>query len=204
MAAIIVVAVAQLFDWRGFLDAYRYDKVDGLTLLVTFLGVLLLNIELGLLLGVGVAVAAFLWRSSRPHIAVVGRVPGTHHFRNLHRHHVQTWPHLLLVRVDRSLFFANINYVDELVAEQAAEKPDLKHLVLICSAVNSIDYSALEALEQLASSLRSAGIRLHLAEVKGPVMDRLTRHNLEQWLEPGRVFLSTEQAVEALGDATRP
>lgn len=204
LAAIIVVAVAQLFDWRGFLNAYRYDKADGLTLLVTFLGVLLFNIELGLLLGVGAAIAAFLWRSSRPHIAIVGRVTGTHHFRNIHRHQVQTWPHLLLVRVDRSLFFANINYVDELVAEQAAEKPDLNHLVLICSAVNAIDYSALEALEQLASSLRSAGIRLHLAEVKGPVMDRLKRHNLDAWLAPGQVFLSTEQAVEALGDAARP
>mgnify|MGYP006188845497 CR=1 FL=1 len=90
------------------------------------------------------------------------------------------------------------------MAEQTAEKPDLKHLVLICSAVNAIDYSALETLEQLTSSLQSAGISLHLAEVKGPVMDRLKRHNLEAWLSPGQVFLSTEQAVEELGDAIRP
>src|SRR5690606_1256596 len=103
----------------------------------------------------------------------VGRVPGTHHFRNVRRHPVETWPHLLLVRVDRSLFFANIHYVDDYVAQQVAEQPDIKHLVLVCSAVNTIDYSAIEALEQLAHSLRSAGITLHLSDVKGPVMDRL-------------------------------
>ena len=195
LAAIIVVAVASLFDWRGFLSAWRYDKADGCTVLVTFLGVLLLSIELGLLLGVGVATATFLWRSTRPHIAIVGRVPGTHHFRNVRRHPVETWPQLLLVRVDRSLFFADIHYVDDYVAQQVAEQPDIKHLVLVCSAVNTIDYSAIEALEQLAHSLRSAGITLHLSDVKGPVMDRLEHHDLYRWLAPGQVFLSTEQAV---------
>lgn len=196
LAAIIVVAVAPLLDWRGFKNTYQYDKTDALTLAVTFFGVLVFAIEVGLLLGVFVGVSAFLWRSSRPHIAIVGRVPGTQHFRNIQRHTVETWPHLLLVRVDRSLFFANINFVEALVAEQAMERPDLNHLVIICSAVNSIDYSALEALEQLSESLAIAGITLHLAEVKGPVMDRLQRQGISTWLAPGRIFLSTQEAVE--------
>ncbi len=198
LAAVIVVAVASLFDWRSFINTYHYDKADALTLAVTFAGVLLLNIELGLLAGVLVGVGAFLWRSSQPHVAIVGRIAGSHHFRNIHRHQVETWPELLLLRVDRSLFFANISYVEELVAEQAMEKPELKDLVIICSAVNSIDYSALETLEQLADSLRSAGIRLHLAEVKGPVMDRLRQQGVQHWLAPGQIFLSTQQAVEQL------
>lgn len=198
LGAIIVVAVASLLDWQGFVNACRYDKADALTLAVTFVGVLLLDIELGLLLGVLVGIGVFLWRSSRPHVAVVGRIPGTQHFRNVKRHSVETWPGLLLLRVDRSLFFANINYVDDLVAEQVADNPELKHLVIICSAMNTIDYSALEALEQLADSLHRAGVNLHLAEVKGPVMDRLEHFGIEKWLSPGNVFLSTEEAVQAL------
>jgi SulP family sulfate permease len=204
LAAIIIVAVSSLFDWAGFVRAYRYDKVDGFALLATFIGVLVFDIEIGLLIGVSIAVAAFLWRSSRPHIAIVGRIPGTHHFRNNKRHKVESWAHLLLLRVDRSLFFANVSYVEEAVADHAAVEPELKHLVLICSAVNSIDYSALEALEQLAENLRHAGITLHLAEVKGPVMDRLHGHGLREWLAPGRVFLSTEEAVEQLCGASQP
>lgn len=200
LGAIIVVAVASLLDWRGFVNAWRYDKADALTLLVTFSGVLLFDIEIGLLLGIVMGVGVFLWRSSRPHVAVVGRIPGTQHFRNVKRHSVETWPGLLLLRVDRSLFFANINYVDDLVAEQIADNPELKHLVIICSAMNTIDYSALEALEELAGSLRKAGITLHLAEVKGPVMDRLEHFGIERWLSPGKVFLSTEEAVQCLKD----
>lgn len=200
LAAIIVVAVSSLLDWRGLVSAWRYDKADAMTLLVTFAGVLLFDIEVGLVLGVVVGIGVFLWRSSRPHTAIVGRIPGTEHFRNIKRHHVETWPGLVLMRVDRSLFFANINYVDDLVAEQVAEHPELKHLVIICSAMNSIDYSAVEALEQLADSLHRAGIGLHLAEVKGPVMDRLEYYGIERWLSPGKVFLSTEEAVQCLKD----
>ncbi|WP_347332452.1 SulP family inorganic anion transporter [Marinimicrobium locisalis] len=200
LAAIIVVAVSSLLDWRGLVNAWRYDKADALTLLVTFAGVLLFDIEIGLLLGIAAGIGVFLWRSSRPHTAIVGRIPGTEHFRNVKRHHVETWPGLVLLRVDRSLFFANINYVDDLVAEQVAEHPQLKHLVIICSAMNSIDYSAVEALDQLADSLHRAGISLHLAEVKGPVMDRLERYGIERWLAPGKVFLSTEEAVQYLKD----
>ncbi len=198
LAAVIVVAVAPLIDWRAAVQAYHYDKADGAALATTFVGVLVFDIEVGLMLGVAVAIGVFLWRSSRPHIAVVGRVPGTEHFRNVDRHRVETWPHLLLLRVDRSLFFANVNYVDDMVARAASEKQDLTHLVIICSAVNSIDHSALESLEQLASSLGEAGIQMHLAEVKGPVMDRLKQTDFLDHLNPGRVFLSVESAVQTL------
>jgi SulP family sulfate permease len=198
LAGIIVVAVVPLIDWRTAIQAYRYDKADGAALLTTFVGVLVFDIEIGLLLGAAVAIGAFLWRSSRPHIAIVGRVPGRQHYRNVRRYSVETWPAVLLLRVDRSLFFANVSYVEDIVAEAATEKPELAHLVLICSAVNAVDYSALEALEQLSLSLREAGIVLHLAEVKGPVMDRLQQTDFLKHIRPGQVFLSTEDAVEAL------
>lgn len=200
LAAIIVVAVMPLLDWRTALKTFRYDRGDGATLLVTFLGVLLFDIEIGLIAGVSVAIGTFVWRSSRPHVAVVGRIPGTEHFRNVDRHEVQTWPHLLLLRIDRSLYFANVAHVENAVAEAIARQSEIQHLVILCGGVNEIDHSALEALEQLAQSLREAGVSLHLSDVKGPVMDRLKRTDFLECIAPGQVFLSTEAAVEALGE----
>jgi sulfate permease, SulP family len=201
LAAIIVVAVTALIDWQMLIRTWRYDRADALALLITFGGVLAFDIEVGLLLGLAVSIGTFLARSSRPHIAVVGRIRGTEHYRNVKRHQVETWPELLLVRVDRSLFFANVARVEDVVARAAAEQPRLRHLVLICSAINTIDHSAVESLEALAESLLEAGVTLHLAEVRGPVMDRLLRSDLLERLTPGRVFLSTEDAVRALLDS---
>jgi len=198
LAAIIVVAVSALIDWQMVVRTWRYDRADAAALLVTFGGVLAFDIEVGLLLGLAVSIGTFLGRSSRPHIAVIGRIRGTEHYRNVKRHAVETFPDLLLVRVDRSLFFANVARVEDVVAAAAAEQPRLRHLVLICSAINTIDHSAVESLEVLAESLREAGITLHLAEVRGPVMDRLLRSDLLERLAPGQVFLSTEDAVRAL------
>lgn len=198
LAAAIIVAVIPLLDWKAAVKAWRYDRADGVALLITFAGVVVIDFEAGLLAGVIVGVGAFLWRSSRPHIAIVGRVPGKEHYRNVDRYEVQTWDELLLLRVDRSLFFANVGYVEEVVANAAAAQPKLKHLVIICSAVNTVDYSALETLEQLAANFREAGITLHLAEVKGPVLDRLSQGGVLECLTPGQIFLSTEDAVKSL------
>ncbi|MAM88812.1 MAG: sodium-independent anion transporter [unclassified Hahellaceae] len=198
LAAIIVVAVAPLLDWRSAVKAFRYDRADGAAMLATFLGVILFDIETGLIAGVAVAVGSFLWRSSRPHTAIVGRLPGTEHFRNIDRHEVQTWPQLLLIRIDRSLYFANVAHVEQVVAARVAQQRDISHLVIICSGVNEIDHSAIEALEQLAESLRDAGITLHLSDVKGPIMDRLARTDFMDCIAPGQIFISAEAAVEVL------
>lgn len=198
LAAVIVVAVTSLLDWREALAVWRYDAGEFLALAATFLGVLGLGLEWGLLTGAGVALALELWRSGHPHFAVVGRVPGTEHFRNVRRHQVETWPELVLLRVDESLFFANASLLEDVVGDALARQPSAVGLVLICSAVNRIDYSALETLESMSRELREAGVRLHLAEVKGPVMDRLEATGFRARF-PGEIFLSTEQAVEALG-----
>ncbi|KAB7628149.1 SulP family inorganic anion transporter [Alkalilimnicola sp. S0819] len=198
LAAVIVVAVAPLVDWRALRSAWRYDRADGATWLVTFLISLAWNLEAGLISGALLSLAVFQARASRPHLAVVGRVPGTEHYRNVCRHTVETWPELLLLRVDRSLYFANSGHLEDVVARAAAEQPALRDLVLICCAINSIDHSALAALERLSLSLEEAGITLHLAEVKGPVMDRLRHSELLEALAPGRIFLSTEAAVRQL------
>lgn len=202
LAAIIVSAVANLIDVASLRQAWAYNKADAAAMLATFASVLALGVEQGILVGIAVALALHLWRTSRPHIAVVGRVGASEHFRNVLRHEVATEPSVALVRVDESLFFTNAKYLEDFVLGHIADHQDVRHLVLICSAVNQIDSSALETLETLIDELCDAGVTLHLAEVKGPVMDRLQRSDFLAHLEPGQVFLSTHEAAATLAPAT--
>jgi SulP family sulfate permease len=160
-------------------------------------GTLLLGVEAGLVLGVALSLALFLFRTSRPHIAEVGRVPGTEHFRNVQRHAVQTSPRVLSLRVDESLYFANARALEDRINDEVASRPSLAHVLLQCSAINDIDASALESLQAIDQRLQASGIQLHLSEVKGPVMDRLQRSRFLPGLS-GRVFMSQHQAWLAL------
>lgn len=198
LAAIIIVSILGLVDVAPLVKSWRYDKADAVSLMVTFGAVLIEGIEVGILTGAALSILLYLWRTSRPHIAIVGRVGTSEHFRNVKRHSVTTWPNLLLIRVDESLYFANTRYLEDHLLAAVAERSKIEHVVLICSAINVIDGSALESLETLVRQLRSSGVTLHLAEVKGPVMDKLQRSDLLEKLEPGRVFLSTDNAVSAL------
>jgi SulP family sulfate permease len=159
--------------------------------------VLLVGVEVGVLLGMGLSLLLFLWRTSRPHMAVVGQLPGSEHFRNVERFEVVQSPQVLSLRVDESLYFPNARYLEERIIELVAQHPAIEHLVLMCSGVNLIDASALESLEMIVERLRTAGIQLHLSEVKGPVMDRLRRSEFLQHFG-GRVFVSQFQALAEL------
>ncbi len=198
LAAIIIMAVIPLIDVDAALSTWRYDKGDFSTLFITFTGVLVFDLETGLILGVLLSLGIHQWKAGHPHVAIVGRVPETEHFRNVRRHQVESWPELLLIRIDESLYFANIAYLQDVISSAVIEQPDLKHLVLICSAVNRIDHSALESLEKMTMDLKEAGITLHLAEVKGPVMDHLRQSDFLYHMQPGKTFLSTNDAVKAL------
>ncbi len=196
LAAIIVVAVWQLVDFGSVLRHLRYDRADGASQVATLLGVLILGIEPGLLVGIGLSLVLYLWRTSQPHIALIGRVPGTEHFRNVQRHDVQTLHGALFIRPDENLYFANVAVVQKFIADQVAEQPEVSDVVLVMSAVSYIDASGLEMLEHLTQDFSRAGIQLHLAEVKGPVMDRLKA--APQVLAHLPVHLSTEGVFEAL------
>jgi len=202
LAAIIVVAVWQLVDFANLRHTWRYDRGDGAAQAATLAGVLAFGIELGLTIGVALALLLFLYRTSRPHIAVVGRIAGTEHFRNIHRHLVETWPHLLLVRIDENLYFANTPRVESELQSLVVDREQLTDVVLILSGVAYIDASALEMLDNFASGLTAAGVRLHLAEVKGPVLDRLRGSDLIAGLGAERIHISTQQAVNRLVGAS--
>ena len=197
LSATIIVAVLSLVDLTIFKRTWQYSKADFAAALSTFVVTLALGVELGLVTGVTVSLTLFLYRTSRPHIAEVGLVPGTEHFRNVLRHAVLVSPTLVSLRVDESLYFANSKALEDHINRSMASMPNLQNVVLLCSAINDIDASALESLELIEARLLSAGIALHLSEVKGPVMDRLKHTHFLQHLS-GQVFLTHYQAIQAL------
>jgi sulfate permease, SulP family len=199
LSAIIIVAVFRLVRIRHILHTYHYDQGDGIAEMATLLGVLILGIEKGITLGILLTLVSQLRKSSHPHIAVVGRVPKTEHFRNIKRHSVETWHHLLLVRIDENLTYANINYVEDYLTDELNRQPNIKHVVLIFTSVSDIDSTALEALENINKTLKSTGKSLNISEAKGPVLDKLGKTNFLEDIKPGKVFFRTEDAAKALG-----
>jgi SulP family sulfate permease len=199
LSAIIIVSVAGLIDFSSLKRGWAFYPHDTITHLVTLSGVLLLGVEAGLLFGVIVAVAFFVHRSSRPHIAVVGRISDTSHFRDIDRHDVETFAHVAAVRVDENLYFANANQVENRFLKIIQEQPHVRHLLLVCSAVNFIDSSGLEMLRRMNDNLSRMGIRLHMSHVKGPVMDQLKTTDFAKSLT-GEIFFTTDQAMRDLGE----
>lgn len=197
LAATIIVAVLSIIDLKAPARTWRYSRRDFAAMAITIAVTLFAGVEPGIIAGVVASLGLHLWRSATPHAAVVGRVPGTEHFRNVLRHEVITFPHLLTIRVDETLSYLNARWLEEFVLEQVAERPSLRHVILMCSAVNAIDASALESLEAINHRLSDAGILLHLSEVKGPVMDRLQASHFLDDLS-GRVFLSQHEAFTTL------
>ncbi|WP_394730651.1 SulP family inorganic anion transporter [Altererythrobacter sp. GH1-8] len=205
LAATIIVAVLSLVDLKTPRKLWRYSKADFAAHIATIGFTLIAGVEVGVITGVAVGLLLYLWRASRPHAAIVGRVPETEHFRNVERHSVFTVPHVLSIRIDEALTYLNARWLEEYVLERVAERPELRHVILMCSAVNEIDASGLESLEAINHRLGDGKIGLHLSEVKGPVMDRLKRSHFIEELN-GEVFLSQSRAFDKLvaDDGTPP
>ena len=197
LAGTIIVAVLSLVDFKTPRAIWHYSKADFAAMAATIAVTLLIGVEPGVMAGVGLSLSLFLWRASRPHAAIVGRVPETEHFRNVKRHKVFTDPRILTIRIDESLTYLNARWLEEFVLEEIAAHPKLKHLILMASAVNAIDASALESIEAINHRMADAGVCLHLSEVKGPVMDALERGHFLHELT-GRVWLSQNEAFEAV------
>lgn len=195
LAATIVVAVLGLIDWDSPKQLWKYSKKDFAAYFVTAVIVLIAGVEAGIMAGVAFSILALMASISQPHWALVGRVPGTEHFRNTLRHDVERVEGVISIRIDESLYFPNARWLEELLIQQATSKPGTKAVVMQCSAINHIDASALEALEQADENLHAMGITLFLSEVKGPVMDRLANTHWFESIAP-RVGLTQLGTVE--------
>ena len=189
LAATIVVAVLSLVDLSILKRSWAYSRADFAAVAATMAVTLGAGVEAGVSAGVLLSLALHLYRTSRPHVAEVGLVPGTEHFRNINRFSVETDPAVLSLRIDESLYFANTRYLEDLILARVSGDTAVRHVILMCSAVNEIDLSALETLESLDQRLRDMDVSLHLSEVKGPVMDRLRRTKFLDHLS-GEVFVS--------------
>lgn len=189
LAAMILLAVLSLFDFKAMKRTWAFNRQDFSALFITMVLTLVNGVEWGLVSGVVLSIALHLYRSSHPHVAVLGRVPSTEHFRNVDRHDVITDPEIVSFRVDSSLYFANARFLEDRVNELVASNPKAKHLVLMCSAINDIDASALESLYDINQYLKDAGMKLHLSEVKGPILDRIKRSDFLDQMS-GNLYLS--------------
>lgn len=197
LAATIIVAVLSLVDFSILRKTWGYARADFIAVAATIALTLIMGVEVGVASGVGISILLHLYKTSRPHVAEVGLVSGTQHFRNVKRHAVETNPHILTLRVDESLYFVNARFLEDLVQSRVTAGCDIKDVVLMFSAVNEVDFSALESLEAINLRLIDMGVGLHLSEVKGPVMDRLKKSHLIGDMN-GEVFLSQYDAWVSL------
>ncbi|WP_295992804.1 SulP family inorganic anion transporter [Rugamonas sp.] len=197
LAATIVVAVLGMLDVDTLRTSWRYDRSDAVAWLATAAGVLALGVQAGVVTGVALSIGTLVWRASRPNIAVLGRLAGSEHFRDVERYPAATEPAMLLLRVDANLFFGNVEAVSERIEDELRRHAEARDLVLVLSAVSAIDTTGLYALAELNQSLGRRGLGLHLAEVKGPVLDRLKHSDLLERLN-GQLFLSTAIACDYL------
>ena len=197
LAATIIVAVIALVDFSVIKKTWRVSKGDTAAVLVTMFITLGFGVEAGVSCGILVSIGLHLYRTSKPHIAEVGLIEGTEHFRNVRRYQVESYPQILTLRVDESLFFANASYLEERIYSAAFDNGEIAHVILMCTAINEIDYTALETLEAINLRLKQQGITLNLSEVKGPVMDMLNRTDFFAHLS-GEVYLSQFEAFIAV------
>ncbi|MDC0088619.1 sulfate permease [Porticoccaceae bacterium] len=202
LAATIIVAVLSIVDFSILKKTWRYSNSDFRAVVITILGTLLFGVEIGVICGVLLSIGLYLYRTSVPHVAEVGLVENTQHFRNVRRYHVTTNPRILNLRVDESLFFANASFLENLIYNKVYENDQIAHVVLMCSAINEIDFSALEVLETINQRLGEQGIKLHLSEVKGPVTDALRYCGFGEHLT-GNIYLTQFEAFEDLTASTQ-
>lgn len=194
LAATIALAVITRIDWKVFAESWRYARVESLLMIAVAVITVVVSSQWALAFGVAASIAVMLQRSARPHAALLGRIPGTEHYRNLDRHHGEETSGVLGLRIDESLLFTNARQLPDVVARHLETHPDTKRVLLLMSPVNHIDYSGLEALRALHDVLAGRGIRLDMSEVKGPVMDALRAGEWARWFK-GRLFLSHHQGM---------
>jgi SulP family sulfate permease len=180
LGATIMVAVLSMVNFKAVKITYAYSPTDGIAMALTIILTLTLGVIAGLIAGIGISLMMYLYRTSRPHIAIIGQVPGTQHFRNIDRHHVVTSSQIVSMRIDESLYFPNARFLEAKVSERVSAYPEANHFILNCSAVNSIDASGLESLKAINLRLKEGGITFHLSEVKGPVIDGLKKTQFYQ------------------------
>lgn len=200
LASVIMVAVFGLIDIAEAKHLWKANKTDFAMLLITFMATLTLGIELGIGTGVLLSLAMIIYKTSRPHVAVLGNIPDTNIYRNIDRYdEVIEREDTLIIRFDAQLYFANTAYFREVIERLVNERtPKLKHIIISAESINSIDSSALHAIKDIIEEQTSAGLKVYFASVKGPVRDAMKRGHLYEKIDADSFFLDVKHAMDAI------
>lgn len=200
LAATIIVAVLSLLDMASLKQAWHFSKSDFWAAFTTIMLTLLFGVEVGVASGLIVSILLHLYQTSRPHIAEVGLIPNTQHFRNINHYQVEQQPHIVSLRIDESLLFSNACYLENFIEAMVNERPELAHVILHFGGVNTVDLTAMEMLAALNKWLEKKNILLHLSEVKMPVKNQLQKADFISTLT-GQLYLTHLQAYQTLAGA---
>ena len=200
LAAIVAVAVAGLIDVKGARHLLNLRKMDGWTTILTFIATLALGSEKGIMIGVAFSLFVFIWRSSHPHTAELGYLAGDNVFRNIGRFpEAKTYPEALILRVDASLYFANMAFLEDFLRRRIVEKPDVKWVIMDLSGVNDIDAVGADTLSEIMNNYREQGIQFIFAGMKGPVRDLVSKAGWEEKYGKNIEYLSVQHALKDIG-----
>ena len=198
LAAIVMLAASGLVDVRGIRELFKTKRNDGITAVLTFAATLAIGLEVGLAVGVLVAVVFFVARTTKPHSAELGRVPGTTIYRNVERVEVETCPQIGMLRIDAPLYYANARFLEDRVLGLLATRESLRLIALDLGAVNDMDATAIQSLHRLIETLRAGGNDLHIVRAIGPVRDLLARSGLAELLGADHMHRSWVEAAPVL------
>jgi MFS superfamily sulfate permease-like transporter len=196
LAAIIMVAVLGLLNVRGFVHAWRANRLDGIVAVVTFGGTLALapQLEWGIALGVAISLGAYLYRTMRPTVVELApHADGA--LRDARRHELRTCRHLAVVSFEGPLNFASVAYLEDEILARVADKPHLRHVLVSGGGISEIDASGEETLRHIVDNLRAAGYEVSFAGLPDAVVDVLKRAHLYDRIGAERFFGTRAQAV---------
>jgi len=202
LAAVLVISALRLIDMDEIRYLFKVKLTEGILLVFTFVATILLGMMMGLLLGIVASILLFITLNTRPHTAILGRLPNTNIFRNIeHFPEAQTFPGLVILRIDASLYFANVVFLKKRISDICEQHgAELKALVLDASAVNDLDSSADTALHQISDEFKRRGVALFIAGVKAPVREVMRRSGLYEALGGDHFFFTIDAAVKRYQD----
>jgi sulfate permease, SulP family len=200
LAAIVIVAVAGLIDVKGIKHLFHLKRIDGYTMILTLMITLIFGSEKGIIIGVAFSLLVFIWRSSHPHAAELGYLEKENVFRNLKRFpEGKTYPEALILRVDASLYFANMAFLEDFLRKRIVEKPKVRWIIMDLSGVNDMDAMAIDTLSEMMDNYRDQGIQFIWASMKGPVRDLVDRAGWEKRYGKQMEYLSIHHALKGIG-----
>ena len=198
LASVIMVAVFGLIDFKEAKHLWHTDRADFWMLMATFIGTLALGIEQGILIGVTLSLGMLIFKTTMPHFAVLGKIPGESHYKNISRfNNLEQREDVLIMRFDARLYFANVNFFKEKIEKEIeSRKGQLKLFILDANSINGIDSSGVHALDEIMDYCNSQGITFYMTSVKGPLRDGLQKAHFADNLGEGHFFMRIQNAID--------